>query len=417
MADSQSRRTRERIPLKPDSEQRERQLGILSDRSIRFGTGLITAREIRAASPGRIERKSEMRLPVAGGVSKLRKTSDIASTFGGQVAERYESLEAEVEQDDLYIPDISERTAADTAESSDGKARGDFLSDSISDRDVKSSDSGDISRSVGSEAEDLPVFIHAGVTARRTARQIRARAFTLGNHVFVGEGEFAPGTRRWDSLLAHEMVHVQKGFNGDGTDSGAEEETARRREDDIRGGSAGGSDTKGIRPTRVEDGGTVDVLKTVGSVSRNPGDPTKETGRFEIEGFAPVEQPLVWVKNDRGSRTDGDKQGGSLPISGGNPMESPATGADPFNSVAGNSGQFSSDGKGAVSSGIAGSAIPAAKTAAIRMAPLDRLAPNGSADSQDEQRKWLAVKEQLFEEFLERFQRELRIDRERNGML
>lgn len=83
------------------------------------------------------------------------------------------------------------------------------------------------------------VRVHAGAAAAEAARAIGARAFTLGAHVYVGDGELAPGTEAGLALLRHELTHViqydQGRLQGDGglavTDhDGPEEREARAAE-------------------------------------------------------------------------------------------------------------------------------------------------------------------------------------------
>lgn len=52
------------------------------------------------------------------------------------------------------------------------------------------------------------VRVHADAAAARSAREIGARAYTMGNDVVFAEGEFAPGTGAGEALLAHELTHV-----------------------------------------------------------------------------------------------------------------------------------------------------------------------------------------------------------------
>lgn len=52
------------------------------------------------------------------------------------------------------------------------------------------------------------VKIHTGTEAHLAARVLRADAFTIGNHVFFGEGQFNFGTTEGKTLLAHELTHV-----------------------------------------------------------------------------------------------------------------------------------------------------------------------------------------------------------------
>lgn len=52
------------------------------------------------------------------------------------------------------------------------------------------------------------VRLHTSAAANAAARAIRARAFTLGSHIYFADGELAPGSERGDRLLRHELTHV-----------------------------------------------------------------------------------------------------------------------------------------------------------------------------------------------------------------
>lgn len=52
------------------------------------------------------------------------------------------------------------------------------------------------------------VRVHTGAAAAKSAAAIRARAYTGGEHVVFGAGEFAPATAAGKRLLAHELTHV-----------------------------------------------------------------------------------------------------------------------------------------------------------------------------------------------------------------
>jgi hypothetical protein len=52
------------------------------------------------------------------------------------------------------------------------------------------------------------VRIHTGAVAARTAHEIGAQAYTVGQDIVFGEGHFAPGTRAGWRLMAHELIHV-----------------------------------------------------------------------------------------------------------------------------------------------------------------------------------------------------------------
>lgn len=52
------------------------------------------------------------------------------------------------------------------------------------------------------------VRIHADAEAAESARSIEALAYTSGNHVVFGEGQYAPNSPAGRQLLAHELAHV-----------------------------------------------------------------------------------------------------------------------------------------------------------------------------------------------------------------
>ncbi|MDC8016087.1 eCIS core domain-containing protein [Tahibacter soli] len=52
------------------------------------------------------------------------------------------------------------------------------------------------------------VRVHADGEAANAARGVRAHAYTFGSHIVFGAGQYAPGTRAGEHLLAHELAHV-----------------------------------------------------------------------------------------------------------------------------------------------------------------------------------------------------------------
>ena len=77
------------------------------------------------------------------------------------------------------------------------------------------------------------VRIHTDATAAALSRNLNARAFTVGQQVAFGRGEYRPGTPIGDALLAHELAHVMQQRGADdvtakasGASSGALEEEA-----------------------------------------------------------------------------------------------------------------------------------------------------------------------------------------------
>jgi hypothetical protein len=52
------------------------------------------------------------------------------------------------------------------------------------------------------------VRVHSGGTAAQSARDVHARAYTVGNDIVFGAGQFAPSNADGMRLLAHELTHV-----------------------------------------------------------------------------------------------------------------------------------------------------------------------------------------------------------------
>ncbi len=59
------------------------------------------------------------------------------------------------------------------------------------------------------------VRVHADASAAAAAQSVNARAYTLGQDIAFGAGQYAPGTAQGRRLLAHELTHVVQQGGGD----------------------------------------------------------------------------------------------------------------------------------------------------------------------------------------------------------
>lgn len=59
------------------------------------------------------------------------------------------------------------------------------------------------------------VRVHADAQSAQLAQSIHARAFTVGQHIFFGAGEYTPGLDSGRHLLAHELTHTLQQGGGD----------------------------------------------------------------------------------------------------------------------------------------------------------------------------------------------------------
>ena len=58
------------------------------------------------------------------------------------------------------------------------------------------------------------VRIHDDARAQHSARQLHAKAFTVGHHIVLGQGRFDPGSEAGRRLLVHEATHVVQQAQG-----------------------------------------------------------------------------------------------------------------------------------------------------------------------------------------------------------
>jgi flagellin-like hook-associated protein FlgL len=63
-------------------------------------------------------------------------------------------------------------------------------------------------------ADFSQVRVHTGSRAAETSRSINARAFTIGNNIAFGPGQFLPESPSGNQLLAHELTHVVQQTGG-----------------------------------------------------------------------------------------------------------------------------------------------------------------------------------------------------------
>jgi len=52
------------------------------------------------------------------------------------------------------------------------------------------------------------VRVHTGASAEQLNRDVRSLAFTSGSDIYFGSGQYSPGSRSGQHLLAHELAHV-----------------------------------------------------------------------------------------------------------------------------------------------------------------------------------------------------------------
>jgi hypothetical protein len=81
--------------------------------------------------------------------------------------------------------------------------------------------------------------IHTGSSASASAQALHARAYTIGNHIVFGAGQFQPETHEGKKLLAHELVHVAQNGRGTVSSQTVSRETSTKLPKDAKKDSAG----------------------------------------------------------------------------------------------------------------------------------------------------------------------------------
>ncbi len=122
------------------------------------------------------------------------------------------------------------------------------------------------------------VRVHTGGAAEQSARDVNAHAYTVGNNVVFGAGQFVSGTQEGRRLLAHELTHVVQQSESQGMVPAQPGSSLHRKvKVDKPKGFIDNPTGKGLVQTNAEtvegylqtlcSGGTVSVNKGSGSVS------------------------------------------------------------------------------------------------------------------------------------------------------
>lgn len=153
------------------------------------------------------------------------------------------------------------------------------------------------------------IRLHTGSDAAAAARAVNAKAFTLGQDIFFGEGRYQPGTREGDKLLAHELTHTvqQRGDPGIQADSDdrftvshpgdPQEQEAEHIAEAVMAGRTGGTFPVGF-PSSAADG------RRLQRDVHLPEQPTRKTARAEFSGdwfYYLVKDEIEWRLNPIGT--------------------------------------------------------------------------------------------------------------------
>jgi hypothetical protein len=121
---------------------------------------------------------------------------------------------------------------------------------------------------LGADLSD--VNVHTGGASAQAASGLGARAFTVGHDVHFNAGEFAPGSKEGDRLLAHELTHVVQG-----------KKSGVQRKPQEEGAAA----TSAASGERQHDGGEQAGVDHAGEVS-HPDEPAEKEADAVADGVA-----------------------------------------------------------------------------------------------------------------------------------
>src|SRR2546429_615139 len=139
-------------------------------------------------------------------------------------------------------------------------------------------------------ADSVMRMPNPGMSVARSAREVSAHAYTVGQNIVFAAGRFAPATQTGRRLIAHELTHVVQNF------SGSEESVIRR----TPGAGAyeiispiwnvGGRDIVIVQ--MKADGRTFFFYRRTGLGSKGAFEPTAPSGGkwVPFEGFEEVER-------------------------------------------------------------------------------------------------------------------------------
>ena len=93
------------------------------------------------------------------------------------------------------------------------------------------------------------VRVHADAAAAQSAQDVDARAYTVGDDIVFGAGQYAPDTNQGRRLIAHEVTHVlqQSGSNGLVQRAGGASTRRTRRADAASGEPGRGTGSARLR--------------------------------------------------------------------------------------------------------------------------------------------------------------------------
>jgi hypothetical protein len=153
------------------------------------------------------------------------------------------------------------------------------------------------------------VRIHADSRAADSAKEVGARAYTVGNHIAFGAGLYSPSTNEGRRLLAHELTHTIQQENGVApswtiSDSAAHEGEADRAAAAIYGAGPMPVATTQVATSIARDKSEGEAAKAESKAAECPKNHTLPDDVYDAVGAA-------WKKSGHGGKTV-TEQGGRI---------------------------------------------------------------------------------------------------------
>ncbi|HKV40331.1 MAG TPA: DUF4157 domain-containing protein [Blastocatellia bacterium] len=140
------------------------------------------------------------------------------------------------------------------------------------------------------------VRVHNDASGAELSANLNAKAFTLGEHVAFGSGEYRPGTIVGDALIAHELAHVvqQGGAHSSPLRTGEEEQGALEQDADLSAVGAVASIWGGVPAARDVGANSIPRLRSGLRLSRCGNEPKGSGGPSQTyEDCSPCEKDLL----------------------------------------------------------------------------------------------------------------------------
>lgn len=162
------------------------------------------------------------------------------------------------------------------------------------------------------------VRVHTDNRAAESARSVNADAYTVGNNVVFGDGQYAPGEFRGQRLIAHELTHVLQQSNSSPglirfgePDSAAELEADQISGDVMRGGDVHDGPSRQAVSLQRQATGTAPPTASPAGASPPASQPGTAPTSQPAAPTVPAVSPPVTIRTGRHGNFDAQLERGA----------------------------------------------------------------------------------------------------------